>query len=106
MEERACKAWSVASPCVGAGCYDGKVSSLEMALSLEAQVINGPPYSARMPAFAWEGPWLDQPLLHHGQPTRFAFEWERVAPHSTREARRRYAAGGAGAAQAAAAAAL
>lgn len=82
------------------GCYDSKVTSWRLALALHAEVVNGPTRGGAgntlpLPAFHWASAALangTDPLLHEGQPRKFDFHFERMAPEPAVAA----AAGGCG----------
>lgn len=67
------------------GCYDTKVTDFQMALSMKAEVVNGPTRSHGMAPFSWSD-WPQGKYMHHGHPDVFDFEFERIGP-SARDAR-------------------
>jgi hypothetical protein len=62
--------------------YDTKVTSWRLALQLQADAVNGPTRDlGELPAFTWDDVGApSQAPLHEGQPPRFDFEFERMAP--------------------------
>ncbi len=73
--------------CVCVGCYDSKVADWAMACALQASVTNGPPYGPGMVPFQWDTSAYALTVPHVGQPNRFAFGWDQVAPTHTQAAR-------------------
>ena len=66
------------------GCYDTKVTSWHLALEMQAEAVNGPTRGAEgaLPPFSWAdvGGARGEEPLHIGQPARFDFQFERMAP--------------------------
>ena len=89
------------------GCYDAKVTSWTLAKEMAAEAVNGPTTGGggggfgggrRLPEFTWEAAEraVGQELVHDGQPERFNFEFERMAPRELATAAVAAAACGAG----------
>jgi len=60
------------------GCYDTKVTSFKLAQSLASHAINGPTTAHFMPAFEWNDQFNS--TTHLGQPKKWAFTFEAMAP--------------------------
>ncbi|KAK3089734.1 hypothetical protein FSP39_006039 [Pinctada imbricata] len=59
------------------GCYDTKVSNYSMALSFQADIINGPTLGSGLPPFVWTGSYKQS---HVGLPEKYAFDFLTTKP--------------------------
>lgn len=59
------------------GCYDTKVTDLDMAWRLEAEVVNGPTTQDGLPPFSWD---RFPGSTHEGMPSVWDFEFELQSP--------------------------
>ena len=63
------------------GCFDSKVTSVGLAMRLEALAINGPTTQGGLPPFEWSAQFADVP--HAGMPASFDFGWECQSPETS-----------------------
>lgn len=56
-----------------AGCYDTKVTNLELSKKLVCQAINGPTTQNGIPPFVWTPEFKS--VAHEGQPTKWDFNF-------------------------------